>query len=416
MRAGGDLVGRPGDRRALADRPAGALAVERVAAELDLPQPVRRADAGRERLLAHLAGQDRAGVLAGRGGDVDRARSSRSRRGRTGPCPGRRSRRSRAPSGHSGGRSGKPTTSPIVRNRSRSPGVKSSIETRWPKMPLSTSTTTSPPVDSTSSAATHRGRLRLVQLHAEPLRRLDDPRSAAARSADPSVASIAIARTSSPPSAGDRRRAPAPVPASIRRANRDEEADWPQRPGSAWTSRRPVPRPRTGSLLSIGACLVDDPERGDRAPAPPRSRRCPGATTPRPIHRLDRATPRARRPGARRGDGAARDAGWTRGRPGRLAPGVRRAQRPLRLDVRRRRVLAAPGSQPVRASARSTSRRCTSAATSARWSAGPRRRASRMLRALPGRPARTRTTALDDAREQAAICRLILEEGRQSGG
>ena len=111
------------------DGHAATLAFERVAAELDLPQSVRRADAGREGLLAHLASQDRARLVPSWGGDVDPLEVVAVAGEGLDLALGRGAG-DRKGSEELGGRSGNPTTSPIFRNRSRSPGVKSSIETR----------------------------------------------------------------------------------------------------------------------------------------------------------------------------------------------------------------------------------------------------------------------------------------------
>ena len=281
-------------------------------------------------------------------------------------------------------------------------------------MPLLTSTTTSPPVDSTSSAATHPAAS--ASSSSTPSRCADSmiPCRAAARSAVPSVASIAIARTSSPP-IGRRFAAGVPghpVPASIRRANRDEEADWPQRPGSAWTSRRPVPRPHTGSLLSIGACLVDDPERGIELLLRPEPG-LPWSDDAEAIHRLDRAT--LERDGLEPAEAHGRC--WSAG-----------SARSSRRDRARCSSPSTPPStgcsSPTRSggtwvgtrsgTARWTSRRCTSAATPTevgRWSETAR---VRMLERYPVTLPHTHT-ALADAREQAALFREILDGARREG-
>ena len=83
----------PGDRAALADAFAVALGVERVDAELDLPQPVRGPDHRRQRLLAHQVAQDRAGLVAAARRDVDALEVVAVARDSSGSCSGPPSRR-----------------------------------------------------------------------------------------------------------------------------------------------------------------------------------------------------------------------------------------------------------------------------------------------------------------------------------
>ena len=66
-----DFVDRPRHRRLHADRLAALGALRRMLAELDLPQPVTGPARSRQGLLPNHVGQDRAGLLARVGLDVD---------------------------------------------------------------------------------------------------------------------------------------------------------------------------------------------------------------------------------------------------------------------------------------------------------------------------------------------------------
>ncbi len=257
-------------------------------------------------------------------------------------------------------------------------------------MPLSTSTTTSPPADSTSSAATHWAASASSSSTPEPPRRLDDPpqRRRAVRGPVRRVH-----RHRSHLFAADRPAIRRRRPRALRSPLVSGERTAMRRPMAAetWISvdvETSGPTPHTGSLLSIGACLVDDPDQGIELLLRPEPG-LPWSDDAEAIHGLDRAT--LERDGLEPAEAMTLLERWiAQGRPGGLAPGVRRPQRPLRLDVRRRRLLAAPGPEPVRAQ-RAGHQGALPRPPPARGGAMVRDGARPHAGALPGRPCRTRT-------------------------
>ncbi len=106
------------------------------------------------------------------------------------------------------------------------------------------------------------------------------------------------------------------------------------------------PTPGTGSLLAIGACLVDRPEEGIELLLRP-DPALPWSSDAEAVHHLSRdfLVREGLDPGAAMGQLAA----WLeRVVPAGGVPRPRLLQRPLRLDVRGRLRVAAPGPQPVR--------------------------------------------------------------------
>jgi DNA polymerase III epsilon subunit-like protein len=171
------------------------------------------------------------------------------------------------------------------------------------------------------------------------------------------------------------------------------------------------PTPHTGSLLSIGACLVDDPELGLELLLRPEPE-LPWDDDAEAIHRLDRAT--LRRDGLQPADAMAAFEGW-------LAEVVPSGSRAVMV------ALNAPfdwmfvadafwrhlGRNPLGHSALDIKAFYLGrhAAEVDRWSETAR---VRMLERYPVTLPHTHT-ALADAREQAAILRRILDTVRGSG-
>ncbi len=147
------------------------------------------------------------------------------------------------------------------------------------------------------------------------------------------------------------------------------------------------PSPGTGSLLAIGACLVDDPAQSfyrELQPDP----RPPWDPDAARVHGLDRdragaaglAPSDGHEPSSPRGSTSVRGDGTT---------GLRGLQRPLRLDVRGGLPVAIPGPQSLRACGAGPE----GAVHGARWrrAAGQPPASGDVTRALPGRPSPTPT-------------------------
>lgn len=172
------------------------------------------------------------------------------------------------------------------------------------------------------------------------------------------------------------------------------------------------PTPGTGSLLSIGACLVDDPERGIELLLRPEPG-LPWSDDAEAIHRLDRAG--LERDGMDPADAMAALEGW-------LADVVPAGSRPVMV------ALNAPfdwmfvadaswrhlGHNPFGHSALDIKALYLGrhAAEVERWAETAR---VRMLERYPVTLPHTHT-ALADAREQAAIFRQILDGAHGEGG
>ena len=262
-------------------------------------------------------------------------------------------------------------------------------------MPLSTSTTTSPPGCLGLEGGHPAGRPR-------PRRA---PRRAAARGLD----HLVEGRGRPPLSVMAGRRLSLPRWRLVSDDRTREEGPCAQRPGSAWTWRRPGRRPAPAASSRSAPASSTGRRRGSSSSCA-RTRRCPGATTPRPSTAWAASgwPARASSP-ARRWSACA--AWLERVVPAGAPPRLRRLQRPVRLDVRGRRTRGGTcGRNPFGISALDLKALYLGRHLGAveRWA----ETSSDHVRARYPVDLPHTHRALDDAREQAAICRRIRDGAR----